>query len=618
MSITSFGIEKERLEEMLREAQTGKTQLPDFQRGWIWDDAHVRGLLASVSLAYPIGAVMMLRTGSEHLRFKQRPIEGAESTSSEDPERLILDGQQRLTSLFQSLMLGKPVATRDDRGKDIQRWYYIDMLKALDPSADREEAMVSVPADRVLKTFRNAVVADYSTPENEYQAFMFPCEHIFDSADWQYGFFRYWNYDPQRFELWNQFYQDIVKRFELYHIPVIELSKETPKEAVCAVFEKVNTGGVTLTVFELLTATFAVDGYELRKDWDERYRALRQQRILTNFSNTDFLQAITLLASWKHRMTMLAQESDLSRAPAIGCRRVDMLKLSLAEYTAWADQLMTGLRRAEQFLYRLHIFDTRFLPYGGQLIPLSAILSVLDKDWDTQGNFDKLAQWFWCGVFGELYGGTTETRFGRDLPEVLDWLKGGPEPRTVVDAVFTRDRLLSLRTRGSAAYKGIYTLLLGEQARDFRTGQPSEFSTYFDERIDVHHIFPQRWCQKNNIPPALCDSIINKTPLTARTNRVIGGYAPSEYVSRIQNSAVITPEQLDDHLRTHLIDPYMLRTDNFTAFFERPADAASATYQRSDGQDDRGSDRSREDELVTEYEPDDNGFDDNHPELNAI
>ncbi|RIK38826.1 MAG: hypothetical protein DCC58_16185 [Chloroflexi bacterium] len=569
MAVTSFGIERELLEGMLREAQEGKSQLPDFQRGWVWDDAHVRSLLASISLAYPIGAVMMLRAGGENVRFKQRPIEGASPPPHVRTERLILDGQQRLTSLFQSLMLGRPVTTRDERGKEILRWYYVDMRKALDPETDREEAIVSLPADRIIRTFRNEIVADYSTPEKEYEAMLFPLGKVFDPDDWRVAFEEYWNYAPESIKLWNQFNKEVIRRFALYHIPVIELSNDTPKDAVCAVFEKVNTGGVTLTVFELLTATFAADGYELRKDWDERQRKLRQHRILSGFSNTDFLQAITLLATWDRRKRALAQGSDGDRAPAIGCRRVDMLKLALNDYTAWADQVMHGLFRAEKFLYRQHLFDTKFLPYGSQLIPLCAILSVLDKDWDAQGNNDKLARWFWCGVFGELYGGTTETRFSRDLPEVIDWMRGGPEPRTVTDAVFTRDRLLSLRTRGSAAYKGIYALLLREGARDFRTGQTSDFATYFDEQVDIHHIFPQHWCRANNIAPALCDSIVNKTPLTSRTNRVIGGRAPSEYVSRVQNSAGISEEQLDAHLRTHLIDPILLRTDDFSAFFER-------------------------------------------------
>ena len=76
MNVTTYGIEKESLDGLLSEAADGSTQLPDFQRGWVWDDDHVRSLLASISLGYPIGAVMMLRAGGETVRFKQRPLEG--------------------------------------------------------------------------------------------------------------------------------------------------------------------------------------------------------------------------------------------------------------------------------------------------------------------------------------------------------------------------------------------------------------------------------------------------------------------------------------------------------------------------------------------------------------
>jgi hypothetical protein len=94
-------------------------------------------------------------------------------------------------------------------------------------------------------------------------------------------------------------------------------------------------------------------------------------------------------------------------------------------------------------------------------------------------------------VFGELHAGTTETRFARDLPELVAWIKGSPEePRTVQEAQFASDRLLTLRTRGSAAYKGIYALLLKEGALDWRTGEPANVTNYFDDAIDIHHIFP--------------------------------------------------------------------------------------------------------------------------------
>src|SRR5260370_40679720 len=98
---TTFDSTKRSLLDILRDIETGKIQLPDFQRGWVWDDEHVRSLLASVSVSFPIGAVMLLETGGDGVRFRPRPIEGTdEKLNSVKPERLILDGQQRLTSLF--------------------------------------------------------------------------------------------------------------------------------------------------------------------------------------------------------------------------------------------------------------------------------------------------------------------------------------------------------------------------------------------------------------------------------------------------------------------------------------------------------------------------------------
>src|SRR5438046_15410 len=101
MSDASFDSTKRNLKTVLEHAQAGRSQLPDFQRGWVWDDDHIRDLLASISRSFPIGAVMLLESGGD-VRFKTRLIEGAEATATQ-PENLILDGQQRLTSLFQSL-----------------------------------------------------------------------------------------------------------------------------------------------------------------------------------------------------------------------------------------------------------------------------------------------------------------------------------------------------------------------------------------------------------------------------------------------------------------------------------------------------------------------------------
>lgn len=568
MSITAYGIEKEALADLLREAHSGGSQLPDFQRGWVWNDDRVRSLLASISMGYPIGAVMMLRAGGDGIRFKQRAIEGAAATATGTADRLILDGQQRLTSLFQSLRLDMPVLTRDQRGREIERWYYIDMQQAIDPLGDREEAVISLPADRKIRRFGRDVIKDYSTPDLEYQAMLFPLSKAFNSRQWRVGFERFWEYDEEKIELWNEFDEQIVTRFEQYQVPVIELGKDTPKEAVCQVFEKVNTGGVTLTVFELLTATFAAEDFPLRPDWDAREREIHQHSILAGVSNTDFLQAVTLLATLKRREKALASGTDEERAPGVGCKRADMLRLDLPEYQRWAEPLVKGFERAARFLHGQHLYDAKFLPYGSQLVPLAAILTIVGRDWEPHAAREKLAQWYWCGVLGELYGGSTETRFARDLPEVVAWIRNeGPEPTTVYDAEFAEARLLTLRTRNSAAYKGIYALLLREGACDWMTGEAATVQTYFDERIDIHHIFPQKWCGENGVEPARCDSIINKAPLTARTNRSIGGDAPSKYLTRIATREQVPHDALNGYLRSHLVDPAGLHADDFEEFF---------------------------------------------------
>ena len=556
---TIYRTDDEKLNWFLEAAAAGRLQLPDFQRDWVWDDSHIRSLLASISLSYPVGTVMMLETGGE-AEFKQRTLDGAPSPKR-DAEWLILDGQQRLTALLQSLLSDEPVETRNQgrRGKKIKRWYYIDMQDALNKDMDRAEAVLSVPEDKLVKT-KGTITADYSTPEKEYEAMVFPLSKTFSASTWGRGYVDYWRSKgidivEKRWDTWEEFNKNIVKAFEDYKISLIELAKETPGEAVCQVFEKVNSTGVTLNVFELLTAMFAAKGFDLRDDWKDRRKRLAEYRVLKSVSSTAFLQAVTLLATWERQ--------------AIGCKRADMLRLTLDEYKQWAEPLMAGFRRAAFFLQSEHVFDAKFLPYGSQLIPLAAIQTVLEKDEMTDGERIKLAQWYWCGVFGELYGGTPATRFTHDLPEVVEWMRDGETiPQTVNRALFRHDRLLSLNDLGQAAYKGMYSLILREGARDWRTGNKIADYDQFEKAVHGHHIFPRAWCEQNNVDEERRESIVNRTPISAKTNQMIGRQAPSEYTVKIQSEdQAITKDQLNSHLRSHCIDPDLLRRDEFEDFF---------------------------------------------------
>lgn len=548
------------LTKLLEQIHTGALQLPEFQRGWVWDDNHIRSLIASVSRGFPIGSVMLLETGGDGVRFKPRAVEGAPNCGAE-PQQLILDGQQRMTSLYLALRSGMPVPTRTEKGKDIDRVYYLDIAGCLDAEKDREDAVISLPPDRVMRTnFNRDVVLDVSSPEKEFEVGLFPLAALFEATaknQWRRGYQKFHRNDDARLDAFDRFEEGVLDWLSRYRVPAIELTRETSKEAVCQVFEKVNTGGVSLTVFELMTATFAADSFDLLDDWRRRKKRLHERAVLGSAGADDFLQAVTLLASYDRAQ---------AEQTAVSCKRRDILNLSLEQYQRCADRIEKGLEKSARFLVREKIFDARNLPYRTQLVPLAGICAVLGDDFESDSVRQQLARWYWSGVFGELYGGATETRFANDIVEVVAWTKGGSEPRTVRDAYFAPGRLLTLQSRQSAAYKGMMALLMQRGSSDFISGDDIELTTFFDGAVDIHHIFPRAYCEKAKYPRQKWNSIVNKAPLTARTNRILGGHAPSSYLASIESRQRVASDRLDAIVGSHQLDPALLRADEFDGF----------------------------------------------------
>ncbi|THV41795.1 GmrSD restriction endonuclease domain-containing protein [Glycomyces buryatensis] len=560
-----FRSDKESLKGLLQEIEAGELQLPDFQRSWVWPVENITRLIASVSEGFPIGAIMTLVTGGA-VTFAERPVEGVEADVN--AQRLILDGQQRLTSLFQALRRDAPVITQDEKKRRRSGWFYIDMRDALDDKGSRDSAIRFIAADRKVRNFRGDVEQDLSTPEAEYDSLLFPLRLAFESDAWERSFYDHTKgtgHQAERMDLWMDFRSQVLSAFREYQVPLIELKANASREAVCQIFENVNTGAVPLNVFELLTAIYAAASFDLRSDWEAHQRSLRDplvHRLLKEVSATDFLQAVTLVSTRANRLDAIASGVDPANAPRVGCRRIDILDLTLEDYRRHAPTVVEGLLTAARFLYGQKLFEARFLPYGSQIIPLAAILAALGDDTESAGAQTKISRWFWCGVFGELYGGSTETRFAADLPEVVAWVRGSAEvPRTITEAQFAASRLSTLRTRNSAAYKGLYALLLTAGARDWLTGKAVDVDTYFGESLDIHHIFPKRWCEEQGIDPKTYNGIANKTPLSSRTNRKIGGSAPSKYLPSLGDQ-----DRVDATLRTHFVDPQLPRVDDFTAF----------------------------------------------------
>lgn len=564
----SFDSTKRNLYEILKDVNSGKIQLPDFQRGWVWDDDRIKGIIASVAKSFPIGAVMLLETGNENIRFKTKPVEGVVGLNGTKPEMLILDGQQRITSLYQAIITNRVVNTRNSKGYEIKRWYYIDMVKALDTDSDLEEAIFSINENKIItENIGRDIILDLSTEENEFKNLMYPISMVDNYDEWRTKFIEYWDYDRDKIKFWNEFEKKIIKGFNGYNLPVIVMKKENTKEAVCQVFEKVNTGGVSLTVFELLTASFASDEFDLKADWEDIKNKFKPYKILNNTSNTDIIQAITLYSTFNKRLAAITS-GVTENIPPVSAKRKEMLNLTLSEYRKYRDEIVEGFIKSSKILVENHIFNSRDLPYSTQLVPMAAILAKLGDKIDNVGNKNKLMRWFWCGVFGELYGSANETRYALDMIQVTDWIENNSEePKTIYDANFSPSRLNTLRTRNSAAYKGVYALMMDDNTKDWLSATKIDFSTYFSESIDIHHIFPVAWCEKNNIPRNDFDCIINKTPLSGRTNRIVSGDAPSKYLERLKKYAGVSDIEFNDILLSHVVSPDYMYKDNFYGFF---------------------------------------------------
>ena len=350
---------------------------------------------------------------------------------------------------------------------------------------------------------------------------------------------------------------------------MIQLGKATTKEAVCLVFEKVNTGGVPLNVFELVTATYAADGFNLRDDWhgnaarnvSGRYQRLCKEALLSQVESTDFLQAVSMLHTLELRRADVASGKTGKSVQPVSAKRVSILAMPLSAYAKWADEVEAGFLLAAKFLRKECVKSPRELPYRTQLAPLASVLAHLRERWLEPRIYQKLSHWYWSGVLGELYGSAIDTRIANDVEDLLQWIESDDAiPRTIADAAFSPDRLDTMTSRLSAAY---------------------------DEELalDIHHIFPQNWCEKNGIKRAVYNTVVNKTPISYKANRMIGGHAPSIYLAKLQahTQVQLTDAQMNAIVGSHLVDTTALRADDFDSFYKARKAALVKLVERAMG-----------------------------------
>jgi len=525
------------LKDLLSEVHNRTAVLPDFQRDFVWEPGATQELIVSIANNYPAGSILRVRDAKRV--FAAREFEGAPILGDAKHTFLVLDGQQRLTSLYQAFY-----------GVGEHR-YYLSIGKLI-AGDDFEDAIFHVRATTKWAKARE----DFEIQAKE---LLLPLSVLKGGS----GGFGKWSRnvarqldDKKRIALEDALEgieEKWIHTIDDYHFPVVTLSDKTEPDALCTIFETLNRTGVKLSVFELLTARFWPQNIKLRDLWD---KALADYPIIEDFEVDPYyvLQGISLACR---------------KAPS--CKRSDVLNMKAFEITEWWDKVVVGLAAGLEILREdCKVMLPKWLPYQTMLPPLAAVMAKAGnpKTAEAGAQREKIKRWFWCAVFGQIYESSPNSKSAKDVVEILQWFKDESLPESVDTFRFDPRALRDVTPRQRSIYRGAICLILRGGARDFHTQAVITGKIMAQEGIDDHHVFPAAYLERNGVTLSRNrDCILNRTLIDRTTNQMISDRAPSDYLAEIRKTAgfpydsVLTshilPVGADSPLLTDDYEPYL-------------------------------------------------------------
>jgi hypothetical protein len=520
------------LKLLLNQIQGGELALPDFQRDFVWDPHAIEELIESIMRNYPAGSLLLLKHGGDG--FQVREFEGAPSLkSSMGTSYLVLDGQQRLTSLYQAFY-----------GCGEHRFYL--NIRELIEGGDIEAAVWHESEKKAERRGLEKI---------GYQAEHLTCPLKFVMGD---GFDSWIDSvmelrpekDEAARELRSQLRQvnkEWIQPILDYQFPVVTLGEKTPLDAVCTMFETLNRRGVKLTVFELLMARSFANNVSLRQLWD---KAVSDNSVLSQFDADPYyvLQVISLLCG-----KSIKRSEILNLEP----------KVIQNHWLAATNALVESF----EFLRRnCGILSPGILPYQTMVVPMAAVWA---KTTDIKGpqeavRKEKFEQWFWASVFAQVYENGPTSRAVSDYKELESWMRGGDkEPFALRALYFNPDMFFEITPKQRALYRGTIALVTANGALDFHKAEKLTFDYLEKNKVDDHHIFPQNYLKKHG-DTSKVNCVLNRTLIDKITNIRISDKAPSDYLEEVETE--VGKKNLQKILASHLIPFESLESDDFDEF----------------------------------------------------
>lgn len=527
----------EKLLSIIQQAYEGKVVLPEFQRSFVWGREDIEQLLVSILQGYFIGTFLFLDSPPAQPMFHFRTIEGLDKVnpsaqpSSHTLVRLVLDGQQRITSVFYALYEPE-IPLRNSRKP---HRFYLRLDALMDGNPDDAVYGISL-ADKPR-------LAEMDKDVQGGKAIRFS---LFRDA----GKFYHWLYGEQTGFI-EEHQKGMIERFYRnfadYMVPVVSVSPETGKDNIVNIFERINRTGVSLSLFDLAAARLYLKKIDLRKLWTQFHES---NVALAKMIRPEFLLKVVALLVGKE-----ARKSAL----------LDIVEhLEKARFEELWETACDLLRKAYQRLTSpggYGAVQDRWIPYSTMLVPLAVLLHYIEEKHGGEEMYRKVDRWYWGSVFAQRYDQAVDTTSYRDVNEVKAWLEGRNCPAWLENLrVEQQVDLESVEDQRSAIYRGMICLIVRAGARDFINGQPASLKECQDD-----HIFPR---SKFKTEPQV-NCILNRTLISS--NQIKSDKKPSEYLPLLLEKHGKDPERLRKTLQSHLISEEAQRAmekDDFRGFIE--------------------------------------------------
>jgi hypothetical protein len=529
---SKFETDKRDLLYLLDQIHNRDLALPDFQRSFVWDAMATRELIVSIVRSFPAGNLLFLRGGSEV--FLPRAAEEAPALDGHTPNALVLDGQQRLSSLYQAF------------GGVGSHRFFVD-IPAL---------MAGDDIDAAIRAYSVSRAKPWATIQGQARSLMLPLGRVRDYSYWRDEVLDHRDdLDPEARKRLRSYLNavetSIIAPIRAYQFPLTTLSEETSAEAVCTIFETLNRTGIKLSVFELICARAFAEGHRLRERWHE---SLDQHPILVEFGIDPYylLQAIAL---------------RVGKKPQRGVVAALQVSTIVEEWDAAARGMASALIMLRD---ECGVLTPKWLPYAPMLPTMAAAWRDVD---DAHGPAAgarrlKLQQWFWASSFEGDYDNAPNSRAEADIPLLHTWLTGGDPPPVVAGFSFDPANWLNVTVRQRGLYRATMALLMRNRPLDFHQAVPLTRSVIETNAVDDHHVFPAAYLRDIGQTKHV-DTVLNHTLIDKITNIRIGKKAPSVYLAEMAGELGTTlTAVLDSHGLPAEADGPLWEND-YDSFLER-------------------------------------------------